>query len=77
LNSYPSDGHVDLANLVTYPPKLEPIPVKPLFFDVAYNYIQYPGKNQGGETPQATAPREENGKEQQPAKKGWFGFGRS
>ncbi len=43
LNQYPSNG-VDLENLVTYPPKLEPIPVKPLFFDAAWNYIEYPGR---------------------------------
>jgi signal recognition particle subunit SRP68 len=35
--------NVDLMNLVNYPPKLQPIPVKPLFFDIAWNYITYPG----------------------------------
>ncbi|KAJ9636806.1 signal recognition particle subunit srp68 [Coniosporium tulheliwenetii] len=43
LNEYPANG-VDLANLVTYPPKLKPVPVKPLFFDVAWNYVEYPGR---------------------------------
>ncbi|KAH6631902.1 hypothetical protein F5144DRAFT_235296 [Chaetomium tenue] len=43
LNDYPAGG-VDLENIVTYPPRLEPFPVKPLFLDVAWNYITYPGK---------------------------------
>lgn len=77
LNEYPAKG-VDLKNLVSYPPKLEPVPVKPLFFDAAWNYIEYPGREveqvpengaKGGEKPSAT--------EQTPQqKKGWFGFGR-
>ncbi|KAI0011025.1 hypothetical protein F4779DRAFT_626858 [Xylariaceae sp. FL0662B] len=71
LSEYPAEG-VDLKNLVDYPPKVEPIPVKPLFFDVAWNYIDYPGKAPAGapDTPkqQAQPP--------QPQKKGWFGFGR-
>ncbi|KAI1499326.1 hypothetical protein F5X99DRAFT_411223 [Biscogniauxia marginata] len=70
LNEYPAEG-VDLTNLVDYPPKVEPVPVKPLFFDVAWNYIEYPGK-----TPTvATGPREEPA-QAAPQKKGWFGFGR-
>jgi signal recognition particle subunit SRP68 len=43
LDQYPPAG-VDLTNLVNYPPKLQPIPVKPLFFDIAWNYIEYPGR---------------------------------
>lgn len=35
---------VNLNNLVIYPPQLEPVPVKPLFLDVAWNYIDYPGR---------------------------------
>ncbi|OJD13394.1 hypothetical protein AJ78_06149 [Emergomyces pasteurianus Ep9510] len=42
LDEYPSGNQVDLARLVTYPPKMEPVPVKPLFLDVAFNYIDYP-----------------------------------
>jgi signal recognition particle subunit SRP68 len=77
LNQYPSKG-ADLQNLVQWPPKLEPVPVKPLFFDSAWNYIEYPGR----EVKQAAT----NGlKEEKPEvaaqpsqqqKKGWFGFGR-
>lgn len=76
LNEYPAKD-VNLENLVPYPPKLEPVPVKPLFFDVAWNYIEYPGR----ETNKAM----ENGVKEAPGtsaeqiaqqKKGWFGFGR-
>ncbi|KAI2611956.1 Cupredoxin [Hypoxylon sp. NC1633] len=60
LFEYPAEG-VDLENLVTYPPRVEPIPVKPLFFDVAWNYIDYPGR-----TP-AAAPEHEPEPEQGPS----------
>jgi signal recognition particle subunit SRP68 len=77
LNDYPSQG-VDLGNLVTYPPKLEPIPVKPLFFDAAWNYIEYPGREiqgvaNGAQVEQGTESREQTAEQK---KKGWFGFGR-
>lgn len=55
----------DLSNLVPYPPQMQPVPVKPLFLDVAWNYIDYPH----GEREQAPAPEEKKGR-------GWFGFGR-
>ncbi|ROW02378.1 hypothetical protein VSDG_02457 [Cytospora chrysosperma] len=76
LGQYPSEG-VDLENIVTYPPKMEPIPVKPLFLDVAWNYVQYPQK-QGAQT-KATGNKASSqaAEPEQPAKKGWFGFGRS
>jgi signal recognition particle subunit SRP68 len=79
LSQYPSKD-VDLENLVTYPPKLEPIPVKPLFFDAAWNYIEYPGR-EIQEIPETDRAQEEAAKGQtveQTAqqKKGWFGFGR-
>jgi signal recognition particle subunit SRP68 len=76
LSDFPTPGvNVNLKNLVTYPPKLEPIPVKPLFFDVAWNYIDYPttGK-QVVEAQAADVIAEEKPKEEK--KKGWFGFGR-
>ncbi|SMY28343.1 unnamed protein product [Zymoseptoria tritici ST99CH_1A5] len=86
LHDYPTPGTmVDLANLVTYPPKIEAVPVKPLFLDVAFNYIEYPGRMAGGEGPpavlsqkQSNAAQEEvSEKSEQPApRKGWFGFGR-
>ncbi|KAF2004798.1 hypothetical protein P154DRAFT_37689 [Amniculicola lignicola CBS 123094] len=79
LNEYPPSGAVDLKNLVTWPPKLKPVPVKPLFFDVAWNYIEYPGRTttHGIQEPESEKAKvEEKAEEQKPAKKGWFGFGR-
>lgn len=76
LDEYPST-EVDLAKLVTYPPTIEPIPVKPLFLDVAYNYIDYPGRTQKTNVKAAAvngvAEGSRGGEEK---KKGWFGFGR-
>lgn len=81
LDDYPTPGvNVDLTNLVTYPPKLEPIPVKPLFFDVAWNYIEYPG--QAKKVVEEKAAAVSNGVEEavetpkEEKKRGWFGFGR-
>ncbi|KAF5874657.1 putative signal recognition protein [Botrytis fragariae] len=83
LHEYPADGVVDLKNLVNYPPKLEVVPVKPLFFDSAWNYIDYPGrttekaagKTAVEEEAKETEPEEPQEQHQQ-QKKGWFGFGR-
>lgn len=77
LNEYPTSGSVDLKNLVTWPPKLKPVPVKPLFLDVAWNYIEYPGRV--AQTHAAEPEKmqvDEKAEEAKPAKKGWFGFGR-
>jgi signal recognition particle subunit SRP68 len=77
LDEY-SAGGVDLSNLVTYPPKLQPVPVKPLFFDLAWNYIDYPGRlppSGADENRSDNSQITEEGKK--PAKRGWFGFGRS
>lgn len=74
LDEYPSGG-VDLTNLVDYPPKLKLIPVKPIFLDVAWNYIIYPGKIR-----QTTFDKDKNlqGEGSQPERKrGWWGFSRS
>lgn len=57
----------DLSNLVPYPPQMQPVPVKPLFLDVAWNYIDYP-RSTSTENVTAT-PEEKKGR-------GWFGFGR-
>jgi signal recognition particle subunit SRP68 len=83
-NTYPDPENIDLGNLVNYPPKLQPIPVKPLFFDLAWNYIQYPGRERvGGAVNGADEGVGKSevgkGKEEEkpaPARKGWFGFGR-
>ncbi|KAK0641531.1 hypothetical protein B0T16DRAFT_431279 [Cercophora newfieldiana] len=79
LSNYPSSG-VDLNNIVTYPPQLEPIPVKPLFLDVAWNYIEYPDKGAQAASKEADRVYERAGTaaetESKPQKRGWFGFGR-
>ena len=67
---------LDLDNLVTYPPKLRPVPVKPLFFDLAWNYIDYPDQNRVQSGTAAVAAETPAKEEQKPVKKGWFGFGR-
>ncbi|KAI9763332.1 MAG: hypothetical protein M1840_000597 [Geoglossum simile] len=67
LSEYPIGG-VALDNLVTYPPVLEPVPVKPLCFDVARNYIDYPGRSTASED-------SEDGSTKAGGRKGWFGFG--
>jgi len=73
LGQYPLEG-VDLENIVAYPPKLEPVPVKPLFLDVAWNYVQYPTTQTEKKAAQSVAG---GTKEPEAApKKGWFGFGR-
>lgn len=82
LNSYPSPGtQVDLKNLVSYPPRIEPVPVKPLFLDVAWNYIDYPGRQaesapvvNGGAGEKMEV--DEKPEPVQEKKRGWFGFGR-
>lgn len=88
LDEYPSNNHVDLTRLVTYPPKMEPIPVKPLFLDVAFNYIDYPrgskkglpaSTSAGAAEPEAAADADvtmQDGQASETKKKGWFGFGR-
>jgi signal recognition particle subunit SRP68 len=77
LNEYPTSGSVDLKNLVTWPPKLKPVPVKPLFLDVAWNYIEYPGRVAQTHAPEPEKMQvDEKAEEAKPAKKGWFGFGR-
>lgn len=74
LDEYP-EGGADLTNLVTYPPKVQPVPVKPIFLDVAWNYIVYPGKKpEVGKEELANGVEEK--KEEKKEKKGWFGFGR-
>ncbi|KAL2267710.1 hypothetical protein VTJ83DRAFT_4987 [Remersonia thermophila] len=88
LSDYPASGAVDLSNIVTYPPRLETFPVKPLFLDTAWNYITYPappGKAAAEGRTASPAPAaakkdepkvEAKEEEKKPARKGWFGFGR-
>lgn len=79
LTEYPTPGtQVDLTNLVTFPPKMEPVPVKPLFLDVAFNYIEYPGRKAEAVVAEQTPALNGSSNESapQPQKKGWFSFGR-
>lgn len=75
LRVYPH--RVDLSNLVPFPPSMQPIAVKPLFFDLAWNYIDY-----AGHSPLAANGAPSSGSEIKPveekkeARRGWFGFGR-
>lgn len=77
IGDFPTPGvAVDLTNLVTYPPRIEPIPVKPLFFDVAFNYLEYPGRAK--KAVEQKAVEVVNGTESpkpEEKKRGWFGFG--
>ncbi|KAL3461491.1 hypothetical protein BJX64DRAFT_260683 [Aspergillus heterothallicus] len=76
LHEY-ADDSLDLNNLVPYPPKIQPIPVKPLFLDVAWNYIDYPREGKAAVSAAAPAPQTEQ--QEPPAegrRRGWFGFGR-
>ena len=69
----------DLSNLVIYPPQLRPIPVKPLFLDVAWNYIEYPGRTRKVEAMGVNGVTEKGPdvvEEKKEARRGWFGFGR-
>lgn len=83
LHDYPHPGtQVDLKNLVSYPPRLEPVPVKPLFLDVAWNYIDYPGRRAHGTKAKGESVNGSKGQVAQDStageekKRGWFGFGR-
>lgn len=85
LNDFPTPGvSVDLKKLVNYPPRIEPVPLKPLFFDVAWNYVEYPGRSKQmvEEVSSAVAngvdiePEQEQEQPKEEKKRGWFGFGR-
>ncbi len=77
LDEYPLVG-VDLTELVHYPPKIALVPVKPLFLDVAYNYIDYPGKQakSSSRAVNGVANSDAEKENKHEGKKGWFGFGR-
>ncbi|KAL4871602.1 hypothetical protein BDV12DRAFT_24928 [Aspergillus spectabilis] len=79
LHEYSGDS-LDLNNLVPYPPEIRPIPAKPLFLDVAWNYIDYPREGKAAVTAEAPAPaqpaEESVVEEKKGGRRGWFGFGR-
>ncbi|KAF3028421.1 hypothetical protein E8E15_005911 [Penicillium rubens] len=68
---------LDLNNLVPYPPQMQPIPVKPLFLDVAWNYIDYPREGGQRQEVPAQTPAQAQGpvEEETKGRRGWFGFG--
>ncbi|KAE8145124.1 hypothetical protein BDV25DRAFT_165316 [Aspergillus avenaceus] len=74
LHEYPGDG-LDLNNIVPYPPQMQPTPVKPLFLDVAWNYIDYPRESTISKA-QDQGQAETATEEKKGARRGWFGFGR-
>jgi signal recognition particle subunit SRP68 len=48
---------IDFPNgIVQWPPRVQPVPVKPLFLDIAWNFIEYPGT---GTTKENTAEQKE------------------
>jgi signal recognition particle subunit SRP68 len=58
---------------------MEPIPVKPLFFDVAWNYIDYPGRisvKAAAAASKVSVQVEKLQEQTSQQKKGWFGFSR-
>lgn len=71
LGEYPASGFMDLEKIVEWPPRLRVVPVKPLFLDTAWNYIEYPGR--GAASAPATKAATVAGKAEEPApkKKGW------
>ncbi|KAK6343414.1 hypothetical protein TWF730_011003 [Orbilia blumenaviensis] len=82
LDVYPHT-RIDELNLVRLPLAVEPVPVKPIFFDIAWNYIEYPGTEKEAATvvnePSATTPMEvDNDAKTEPAQqgRGWFRWGR-
>ncbi|KAF2402051.1 hypothetical protein EJ06DRAFT_491966 [Trichodelitschia bisporula] len=76
LHEYPVAGTVDLKNIVTWPPKLQPVPVKPLFLDVAWNYIDYPGRSPAVAVKDTSAEEKQQEEEKKSTKSRWFPFGR-
>jgi signal recognition particle subunit SRP68 len=73
LDEYTADT-LDLNNVVPYPPKMQPIAVKPLFLDVAWNYIDYP--RDGVRPSRQAVPETQEPQEKKEGRRGWFGFGR-
>lgn len=53
-----------------------PVPVKPLFLDVAWNYVEYPGRKRELDVGKTVNGVDEGVKEEKKERKGWFGFGR-
>lgn len=70
LDEWPEQG-IDWENgVVQWPPKVLPVPVKPLFLDIAWNYIEYPGVFREVEGVESAEEREEKA---ETARKGLLG----
>jgi len=72
LHRYPQPQSLDLTNLVEFPVKLRPVPVKPYFFDIAYNYFGLEDAVEEKKNQVVPTGKEEKKQPEQPAKKGWF-----
>ncbi|CAG8439666.1 7635_t:CDS:10 [Scutellospora calospora] len=42
LHQYPSNLTMNNPHLINFPPEFTPIPAKPLFFDIAFNHVDFP-----------------------------------
>lgn len=70
LDQYPEGKDLDLKEgIVQWPPKVSPVPVKPVFLDVAWNFVEYPGD--GG--PRVVIETKEKEKEETQKKGGFLG----
>jgi signal recognition particle subunit SRP68 len=70
LDKYPEGKDFDFENgIVQWPPKVSPVPVKPVFLDVAWNFIEYPGD--GG--PRAVVETKEKESKAETKKGGFLG----
>jgi signal recognition particle subunit SRP68 len=85
LHEYPASGSsVDLTRLVDYPARLRAVPVKPIFLDLAWDYVDFPGQDRPTKTTlvgkavdtvkETIGPNE--GAQKPEGKRGWW-FGRS
>ena len=77
LHQFPRPNAIDLTNLVEFPPKLEPVPVKPFFFDIAYSYVGLEEKKVPVPASKVTTATAGTGVSQKPEekaepKRGWF-----
>ena len=78
LGEFP-EGDVNLGKIIEHPPTISPIPVKPIFLDVAWNHIDYPRLDSGSVKSKVVSSEPsstDNPVDQTPSKRGWFGFGR-
>ncbi|CAO3563746.1 unnamed protein product [Mortierella alpina] len=70
LDTYPtsitSKANPTVPHLVDFPPALQPIPAKPLFFDIAFNHMDY---NHDALAERSGRPKQQN----ESAAGGWFG----